>query len=193
MIARGKEYTLSFSDFTVNTIDPENVGIFMMGAVLRTDSRDSDMELALRSWFGSIEVDARAGGPPGVFVGDGGGQSHDRAAQIISALNSQDAAALRGMFTEHALAEYSAEIDEGLRYLLSMFPEGQIVEVGQGGSAVRERVDGDLSTVMLLTFYTVLGWSGLSVVLRRLHREHDRPRQCRHLCDRRCPHRRVSD
>ena len=84
-------------------------------------------------------------------MGDNGGLSRDRAAQIIDALNAQDAAALKGMFSK-----YSAQIDKGLEYLLSMFPDGDIVwQEDQGGSAVSERVDGDKRTVLLLTFYTV--------------------------------------
>jgi hypothetical protein len=51
----------------------------------------------------------------------------ERMAEIVDALNSRDAAALKGMFTNYALAEYSSEIDEGLDYLLSLFPNGDVV------------------------------------------------------------------
>ena len=55
-----------------------------------------------------------------------------------------------------ARARYSVEIDEGLRYMLSLFPEGDVVfHEEQGGSAYFERIDGDKSTVLLPTFYTV--------------------------------------
>lgn len=152
----GKEYILYFADFTVNTIDPDNAGIYRMGAVLHTDSRGSDMESAFRSWASSIDLDARAGGPPGVFVGDSGELSRDRAAQVIDALNAHDAAALKGMFTDYARSEYSAEIDPGLEYLLSLFPDGDIVWAEDGGgSAINARIDGDSRTVMVASFYTV--------------------------------------
>jgi hypothetical protein len=152
----GNDYSLYFDEFQVNTIDPDNVGIYRMGAFLRTDSDDSSLELAFHSWAGSLDVDAPAGGPPGVFVGDSGGLSRDRAAQIVEALNTHDAAALKAMFTDHARTEYSAQIDDGLEYLLSLFPDGDVVlGADQGGSAVQERIDGDHRTVMLTSFYTV--------------------------------------
>jgi hypothetical protein len=53
--------------------------------------------------------------------------SANRMAEIVEAVNSQDAAVLRNMFTEYALAEYSDEIDDGLAYLLSLFPDGDLV------------------------------------------------------------------
>lgn len=152
----GNDYSLKFGDFQVNAIDPDNVGIYRMGAFLRTDSQDSGLELAYRSWAGSIDTDVRTGGPPGVFVGDSGGFSRDRVAQIVGALNAHDAAALQGMFTEYARAEYSAEIEDGLDYLLSLFPDGNVVvQEGQSGSAVHERIDGDKRTLMLASFYTL--------------------------------------
>lgn len=149
----GKEYTLGFYIFTENMIDPENVGIFRIDVDLPTDTQVSGAELAS---CGSIDKDARAGGPPGVFIGDGGELSHDRAVAIVDALNAQDAAALKGMFTEYARTEYSAQIDEGLEYLLSVFPDGDLTwGEAAGGSAVCERIQGDARTVLLPTYYTV--------------------------------------
>jgi hypothetical protein len=55
------------------------------------------------------------------------GVAADRMVEIVDAVNNQDAAALKGMFTEYALNEYSDEIDEGLEYLLSLFPDGDLV------------------------------------------------------------------
>jgi hypothetical protein len=51
----------------------------------------------------------------------------DRMLEIVEAVNNQDAGALKEMFTEYARAEYSDEIDDGLQYLLSMFPDGDLV------------------------------------------------------------------
>jgi len=154
----GKDYLLSFSLFTKNTIDPDNVGIYQMGAVLHTDSEDSGTELAFDNWSSTIDdnLEVRKGGPPGVFFGDSGGLSRDRVTRIVDALNGHDAAALRAMFTVHARAGYSAEIDDGLAYLFSLFPNGDVaIKPGSGGSAVYEQSKGDKRTVLLPTFYTV--------------------------------------
>jgi hypothetical protein len=51
----------------------------------------------------------------------------ERMVQIVDALNSQDAATLKVMFTDYAQAEYPEEIDEGVDYLLSLFPGGDVV------------------------------------------------------------------
>jgi hypothetical protein len=149
----GKEYTLGFSIFTENTIDPENVGIFRISVDPRTESQVSGAELA---GCEPMDTDARAGGPPGVFIGDSGGLSRDRAAQIVAAINAQDAATLKGMFTYYARTEYATELDEGLEHLLSMFPRGEVVlQENTGGSAVCERIEGEARTVLLPTYYTV--------------------------------------
>lgn len=152
----GKDFQLFFADFTENTIDPENVGIYAMGAVPRGEAEDLALEAAFYSWGGSFDVGARASSPPGVFIADGGELSRDRAARLVDALNDQDADALRGMFTEYALAEYSTEINDGVEYLLSLFPDGDIAwQEEQGGSAVYERFDNGKRTVLLPSFYRV--------------------------------------
>ena len=152
----GKTYSLYFEDFELNYEDPENVGIYAMGAVLQTDSGDSGLEIAFHYWAGLTDYDLDTSGPPGVFMPADSQLSHDRMAQIVDALNSHDAAALKGMFTEYAVAEHSTDIDKGLDYLLSLFPDGDIVwQEGQGGSIVDTRVDGAKRTVLLPTFYTV--------------------------------------
>jgi len=150
----GKKYSLFFADFTVNQIDPLNVGLYVLGAALETESGHSGAEMAMNSWGQRVDVDAS--GPPGVFVADNGQLSRDRMGQIVDALNAHNAAALKGMFTPYARTKYSAQIDKGLDYLLSQFPNGGITwQPEQGGSAVYERdVDGK-KTVLLPTFYTV--------------------------------------
>jgi hypothetical protein len=149
----GKEYTLSFSMFTENTIDPENVGVFRISVDPHTQDQVSGAELAS---CGSVGRDAREGAPPGVIIGEGSERSHDRAVAIVDALNAQDASAIKGMFTEYARAHYSAEIDAGLEYLLSLFPHGDVTwGDAEGGSAVCERIAGEQRTVLLPTYYTV--------------------------------------
>jgi len=149
----GKKYILSFSVFTENTIDPQNVGVFRIGLDPWTESGVSGAELAS---CGSIGDDPRKGAPPGVFIGVSGEMSHDRAVAIVDALNAHDAAALRNMFTEYARTKYSAQIDQGLTYLLSLFPDGDVTwGDAAGGSAVCQRIEGDKRTVLLPTYYTV--------------------------------------
>ncbi len=150
----GKEYTLRFSIFTENSFDPENVGLFRISVDPLTENHDSGAELA--SCEPVEDTDARAGGPPGVFIGDSGGLTRDRAAQIVAAINAQDAATLNGMFTDYARTKYATQVDEGVEHLLSKFPRGDVVlHENTGGSAVCERIEGDARTVLLPTFYTV--------------------------------------
>ena len=61
----GKDYDLSIALFTVNTVDPDNVGIFQISVVPRSDLRDSALEMAQNTWGGAMDMDARAGGPRG--------------------------------------------------------------------------------------------------------------------------------
>lgn len=75
---------------------------------------------------------------------------------IIDLLNTRDSAGLKAMFTEHTRANYSTEIDKGLEYLLSLFPNGDIVlRDDPGGTAVYERIDGGKTTVLMPSFYRV--------------------------------------
>jgi hypothetical protein len=148
----GNEYSLFFVVFEENENDPDNVGVYGMGAALRTDSENSNLEAAFRPW--ALSFDVHADSPPGVFMADSGQSSRDRAARIVDALNGQDVAALREIFTEYALAAYSAEIDDGLEYLLSLFPNGvTVLQEDPGGSAVYKRFDGEASTVLMSSFY----------------------------------------
>src|SRR4051812_9455895 len=59
----------------------------------------------------------------------------DKMTHIIEAINDRDAAALRAMFTEYARAKYSAEIDEGVAHLLSLFPHGDVIWKDDGEAA----------------------------------------------------------
>lgn len=94
--------------------------------------------------------------PLELFSGSDRRLSHERMEQILDAINDQDAATLKGMFTDHALGEYSQEIDEGLEYLLSLFPDGDVVwedpERGPGHT-IWER--DDLATLLLPSLYRV--------------------------------------
>jgi hypothetical protein len=76
-----------------------------------------------------------------------------RMEQIADALNDQDAAALKAMFSPYAL-EQAVDIDERLDYLLSFFPNGGVTweyDVVGGDST---RSDGKW-TELLPAYYTV--------------------------------------
>jgi hypothetical protein len=152
----GHDYSLLFLDFTVNEIDPDNVGIYGMGAVRRDDPSGSGQGAAFRSWAQSFDADLDVSGPPGVFIGDDGSLSRDRMAEIVDALNAHDSVALEGMFTKYARTEHSVELDEGITYLLSQFPIGDIVWFDEGGgSVVYERIDGDEKAILRSTFFVM--------------------------------------
>ena len=154
--AGGKLYSFFFADFEENENDPKNVGIYLMGAVLETASEDSGPEVAFNTWAATVDVEARRGGPPGIFIPDDGLLTHQTMTQIMTALNNHDAAALKGMFTESARAEHSAYIDNGLKELFSYFPNGDVVwDQDHGGSAVDTRIEGDKKTVFLPSFYRI--------------------------------------
>ena len=72
---------------------------------------------AVVALVGVVLMAARSFNPVSQFLGRPSQMSADRMAEIVDAVNSQDAAALKAMFTAFALAEYADEIDEGLSYL----------------------------------------------------------------------------
>lgn len=145
-----QEFSVSFDEYPVNAIDPDEVGLFTLSAVPRTDSGNSPLEIARTSWRAS---DA----PPGVFVGDDGGLSRDRSRAIVEALARQDAAGLAVMFTEYIRAEHAADLDKGLAYLLSLFADGDVVwEEGRGASAITERILDGKRTELQTSFDTVM-------------------------------------
>jgi hypothetical protein len=150
----GLDYSLFFADFIENDNDPDNVGLYGIGAVLQSEDGNTSPEAALFSWMGTFDV--HASNPPGVIVAESAPSSRDRMTQIVNAMNVQDSAALKAMFTQAALAEHSAEIDSGLDYLLSLFPNGDLTwQPEEGGSIVLERVDGGGRAVLRPSFYSV--------------------------------------
>jgi hypothetical protein len=150
VMSGGTEYEVFFHEIAFNQIEPGVVGLTGLSAVASTESGDSPLEVARTSWAGSDR-------PPGVFIGDDGALSRDRAKAIVDALNRQDAAAMKSMFTEFARAEHSTELDEGLAYLLSLFPNGDVVwQEGHGASAITERILDEGRTVLRSSFDTVM-------------------------------------
>jgi hypothetical protein len=146
----GTEYEVVFDEIAFNQIEPGVIGLTGLSAVASTESGDSPLEVARTSWAGSDR-------PPGVFIGDDGAMSRDRTIALVDALNRQDAAAMRNMFTEFARAEPSTELDEGLAYLLSLFPNGDVMwQEGHGASAITERIVDGGRTVLQSSFDTVM-------------------------------------
>ena len=79
-------------------------------------------------------------------------KAEDRMEQIADAVKHHDAAALKAMFSPRAL-ENATDIDEGVDYFLSLFPNGFTRE-GQNGSMTAERQykDGELTELLLDDF-----------------------------------------
>jgi hypothetical protein len=150
------EYQLFFYGWQENEIEPNDAGVSQMGVIPSTDvteSWDSNLDAALYSRRFNLDWS----GLPEVLVMDNGLSSADRAAQIVYALNAQDAGALRSMFSEDARADSSAEIDAGVAHLLSQFPNGDVVvrEEDPGRTLLTERIDGDTRNILLSSFYLV--------------------------------------
>ena len=61
-----KDYWLFFADYTVNTIDPDNLGLYAIGVAPRTPSEDSAQERALFAWADTFDVEAST--PPGILI-----------------------------------------------------------------------------------------------------------------------------
>ena len=76
----------------------------------------------------------------------------DRMQQIVEAVNDHDAAALKAMFSTRAL-ERATGVDEGLEYLLSIFPDGGVTaNWWVGPAAEREYKNGQLTEVLLVEY-----------------------------------------
>jgi hypothetical protein len=65
--ANGEDYWLMFAEFTVNTLDPENVGVYALGVAPRTESEDSPAEDEIFAWMRTFTKMPRET-PPGVFI-----------------------------------------------------------------------------------------------------------------------------
>jgi len=76
-----------------------------------------------------------------------------RMEQIVEALNNRDTDALKAMFSQQAL-DQATDIDRGLEYLVSFFPDG-IESWKQSGCASEERVSSGKKTELLNPCYIV--------------------------------------
>jgi hypothetical protein len=60
------KYWLTFAYFPQNVFNPNNAGIYAIGAAARTASGDTPAEKALFAWTDSFDINATV--PPGVFI-----------------------------------------------------------------------------------------------------------------------------
>jgi hypothetical protein len=62
----GKDYRFFFADFPENTIDPDNVGIYAIGAVPAADLWLDEPEKQIYTWSSTFNLQAST--PPGVLI-----------------------------------------------------------------------------------------------------------------------------
>ena len=85
---------------------------------------------------------------------DPGQKMTDRMQQIVAAVNDHDAPALKAMFSTPAL-ERAPDIDAGLDYLLSLFPDGGLTSNWWVGPAAERQYKDEKLTELLLVEYNV--------------------------------------
>lgn len=163
--AAGKKFTLVFADLTVNDlIDPQNVGLYALGAAARSEPGEPEVDEGLRYWNGFQYDHDGEYGYPGVYVPDDAilypsELADARMEQIASALNSRDAAALTGLFSPHAL-DVAAELDERIDALLSLFPSGGVTWTREVVNVSSALDDPDRERTKLLTPYYRMSAAG---------------------------------
>jgi Domain of unknown function (DUF5104) len=100
---------------------------------------------------------------PDTLYVDPGQKMVDRMEQIVEAVNDHDAAALKAMFSTRAL-EQATDIDEGLDYLLSLFPDGGLTSNWWvGPAAERQYKNGQLTEVLLVEYNVSAGGQDYSL------------------------------
>jgi hypothetical protein len=157
--AGGKDYWLYFSLYTVNDPDPDNRGIYGLGAYPRTERGDSGPEGMFVEWAVSVSSNYDENGPPGVYIPDY--DNVDLSELVIEEiidddLNIQDPVGLRERFTDYAQAQFPDALDDEIDALFALFPDGGIAwEPLTREPEVRVAVDGDEETILLLPVYRV--------------------------------------
>lgn len=83
--------------------------------------------------------------------------SRDRLERVLTALNDGDADALREMFSDSALTENGAEIEAGLDYLLTLFPDGGVTaDEKQSLPGVEQSwIDADHRAIMVSSMFRI--------------------------------------
>jgi len=154
----GKDYWLYFSYYTVNDIDPANVGVYGIGVAPRTERASSGPEGVFFSWTGSVS-DLHDNGPPGVYIPDYDNvELSDRMMDNIAEdLDTQDDVGLRlDAFTEYAQTQYPEALDDEVDELFTLFSDGDMVWEGLAEEPeVRVAADGGNEAILLLPIYRV--------------------------------------
>jgi hypothetical protein len=162
----GKAYWLYFSFFTVNEQDPENLGVYAIGAAPRTETLTPGLRLGLSSgpegmffrWTGSVSGTDPTADPGGYIPDYEYADLSDLMVKdlIDDDLNTQDHSGLRDKFTEHAQVQFPDALVDEVDALFALFPEGGIVwEPLQEQPEARVTVDGDEETILLLPIYRI--------------------------------------
>jgi hypothetical protein len=160
--ADGVDYSLFFADFTVNEIDPDNVGIYALGVAAWADDRRSGPSEPFFSWAASMTIDeSDEEGYPGVYIPPTIRQlGVQKVNLILGFLNDEnkDADWLRGRFSEYVQVEYPTGIDDThVDALLALFPLGDVVlqEDSQIAPVIRETTDKGGRQSLLLSTHRV--------------------------------------
>lgn len=104
----------------------------------------------------SLIPSARSEAPAPLYV-DSSQKARDRMEQIVEAVNDHDATALKAMFSSRAL-EQASDLDAGVDYLLSLFPDGGLTPNWfNGPAAERQYKDGQLTEVLLVEYNVSAG------------------------------------
>jgi hypothetical protein len=157
--ADGVDYSLFFALFTVNEVDPDNVGLYALGVAAWSHDRGHGPSTPLFSWASTMTVDGRyEQSYPGVFFPP---TDSEWAVQlldfILSYMNNgkNDDDWMGGMFSKYAQTEYPNAIDDAhLDPLYAVFPGGDAVaqEAQQPEPIIRENTgNGEKQTLMLST------------------------------------------
>jgi hypothetical protein len=150
---------LYFSYYTVNDLDPENLGIYGLGAYPRTERRDSGPEGMFVEWSVTVSSTSGENGPPGIYIPDY--DNVDLSELVIEEiidddLNIQDPVGLRERFTDYAQAQFPDSLDGEIDALFDLLPDGGLTwKPLTQQPAVRVLIDGDKETILLLPVYGV--------------------------------------
>jgi hypothetical protein len=93
-------------------------------------------------------------GLPVANPGDSGGNPDVQMQHIADAVKTQDADALKKLFTSRA-REKAVNLDSGLKYFLSIFPSGRMTWKSLGASSSDDVDDNGKETVVLYATYKV--------------------------------------
>lgn len=159
VITDGGKFELSFADFTVHE-NHDYVGLYALGATPWVDGQTLASG-AFRTWAGSMRLDeSHLNSYPGIYFPlDTSEVSIQKLNLIIDVVNNRlyDAEWLGGRFSDYVRFEQPARIDDELEELFAHFSDRDVVrqEDPHVEPVIRERVDGDGETRLMLASYRV--------------------------------------